>query len=65
MKVIAKGGNFDKATCIAILLQSGMWDLVTEQDREAFTERGEILDTPGGQALCQRFRITPRASVNG
>lgn len=55
-KIIAycgKSGDGQQATRIAALLQSGLWDLVTPDDRRLFTVEGVCHDTPGGRAIRQ------------
>lgn len=36
---------------LAGLLTSGMWDQLAPDDRGAFTERGEVYDTPSGERI--------------
>jgi hypothetical protein len=59
VKVLAKGrGDIESAKpkLIAILLMTGLWDTLPISDREAWCERGEILDTVGGRLLFKAFR---------
>ena len=52
MKVLAKGtGKLSRAAQIHFLLATGLWDEVSMIDRQAWIERGEVLDTPGGRLL--------------
>ena len=51
VKVLARGSNPDKATLIATLLTSGLWDLLPPDERGAWCERAEVLDTPSGRRL--------------
>jgi len=50
-KCLAKGMGHDKATAITVLLSLGLWDQLSIADREAWCERSEIMDTPGGRLL--------------
>jgi len=59
-RVLAKGQNADKAVLIASLLSLGIWDFLSIVDREAWCERAEVLDTPGGNVL---FRSLQRIGV--
>lgn len=55
-RVLARGANPDKATLIATLLSLGLWDFVSIADREAWCERAEIMDTPGGRRLFDALK---------
>lgn len=52
-RVLMRGDATNKPLLIATLLGTGLWDHLAPQDREAWTERCEILDTPGGRLLQQ------------
>lgn len=52
-RVLMRGDASNKPLLIATLLGTGLWDYLSPQDREAWTERCEILDTPGGRLLQQ------------
>lgn len=41
------------AEAFAFLKTVPMFDALTAEDREAFCERGEILDSPGGRRLIK------------
>lgn len=55
IKVLAKSKP-DKAACIQVLLMLGLWDAFAPYEREAFIERGEVLDTPAGRVLFNIIR---------
>lgn len=52
-RVLMRGDASNKPLLIATLLGTGLWDHLAPADREAWTERCEILDTPGGRLLQQ------------
>lgn len=49
-KILAKS-NPDKAAAITALLAFDLWDAMPIYERQAFCERGEVLDTPCGRQL--------------
>jgi len=55
-KVLARGANPDQATLMAVLYSLGLWDFLTIQDREAWINRAEILDTTGGRLLFDAIK---------
>lgn len=46
------GSDKSRSIYIACLLGSGLWDFLTPEERRAFTEHGEVLDTLGGRQLA-------------
>ena len=55
-RVLAKGIGDDKAVLIATLLSLGLWDALEVADRQAWCERAEVLDTPGGRMLFRSLQ---------
>lgn len=66
MKVIAKSNPPDtstKAKLMAQFLTLGWWDCMTPDERCAFFERGEVLDSPFARKtllpIIQRMKVKP------
>lgn len=55
VKILAKSKP-DKASSISVLLMLGLWDAMSISEREAFCDRGEVLDTPCGRQLFAVIR---------
>jgi len=55
MKIIGKT-HPDKAAMITVLLTLHLWDAMSPDEREAAVERGEVWDTPAGNALMATWR---------
>jgi len=53
-RVLAEGtGTVDQAVQMALLYSTGLWDTLSMQDRKAWFQKAQVLDTPGGRVFLQ------------
>jgi len=67
LKLLAKANSLDspnaKATLIATALASGLWDILSMDDRQRWCERGDPPKAPRPSPRGFSFPLTPQADL--